>query len=737
MKNKKILLALVIPVLLIIGKIILQADFIYFFKFWSILFIIGLISFPLTSIIFKKFKDKGWIFSKIIGVAISSWLLWFLSNLKILKFTAVNSYIIIALLLIINLILVIKKFKKQKELKGNYKILDEKVLYYILLVESLFIVALIFWTYVKGYSSLVTSTTEQFMDFGYINSIMNSEYMPPRDLWFSGHTINYYYFGQYVSAFLCKISNISAREGYYLINALLGALSFIMPFSIGLNLLKVCFKNKFKKFNKVLPLILALFIGIGMSIGGTLHYPIYRWFSKDKASYYFVDETRYIGEKPQTQDKAVTELPSYSTILGDLHAHYLDIIFVYTTLALLLQYFLTYKKYNIKSQLLNLNIILLGFMLGIQRMTNYWDFPIYLVIISAIIITKNLICGKFNLKELLKTGLALVEILLIEEATSLLFNLDLQIASTNVFFTTYSSPVYKLAVLWGLQAFCFIAFFTLLLVRFKFKNQNSFKKYLVRHTRDLYIIILAICALGLVFLPELIYLKDIYGDDYQRFNTMFKLTYQAYVLLSITTNYIVFKLLTDKSKAIKCLGTILLIMNTSTFGYGIDALKEYYFHNQYRSIASSEEFLHTEMPEDYDAIQWIKQNIEPSKIILESTSVSSSYSNTSRVSVFTGNPTVLGWMTHEWLWRMNKDYSIPKDVTDRNGDILTIYTTADKAEAKKLLTKYDVSYIYIGSVEYKTYENINLNNLLDLGEIVYESKTNPAEPTYILKVNNQ
>ena len=157
-------------------------------------------------------------------------------------------------------------------------------------------VAFIFWTYAKGFASLVTNTTEQFMDFGFINSIMLSEYMPPQDLWLSGHSINYYYFGQYVSAYICKLTNINASEGYFLINALLGALSFIMPFSIGLNLLKVCFRKKFKCLNKILPIVLALFIGIGTSLGGTLHYPIYKWFSKDKANYFFADETRYIGE---------------------------------------------------------------------------------------------------------------------------------------------------------------------------------------------------------------------------------------------------------------------------------------------------------------------------------------------------------------------------------------------------------------------------------------------------------
>ena len=39
--------------------------------------------------------------------------------------------------------------------------------------------------------------------------------------------------------------------------------------------------------------------------------------------------------------------------------------------------------------------------------------------------------------------------------------------------------------------------------------------------------------MGLILTPEVVYVKDIYGGDNKRFNTMFKLTYQAFVLFAI------------------------------------------------------------------------------------------------------------------------------------------------------------------------------------------------------------
>ena len=44
---------------------------------------------------------------------------------------------------------------------------------------------------------------------------------------------------------------------------------------------------------------------------------------------------------------------------------------------------------------------------------------------------------------------------------------------------------------------------------------------------DMVIGILGLCAIGLIIIPELVYVRDIYEESYARSNTMFKLTYQA------------------------------------------------------------------------------------------------------------------------------------------------------------------------------------------------------------------
>src|SRR3990167_11399243 len=55
------------------------------------------------------------------------------------------------------------------------------------------------------------------------------------------------------------------------------------------------------------------------------------------------------------------------------------------------------------------------------------------------------------------------------------------------------------------------------------------------------VILFTLFGLFLVFLPEFIYLKDIY-PSYFRANTMFKTAYQAFILFSLSSGFITFKL---------------------------------------------------------------------------------------------------------------------------------------------------------------------------------------------------
>ncbi len=99
-------------------------------------------------------------------------------------------------------------------------------------------------------------------------------------------------------------------------------------------------------------------------------------------------------------------------------------------------------------------------------------------------------------------------------------------------------------------------------------------------------------------------------------------------------------------------------------------------------------------PGDYNAIQWINDHIAGTPVILEN--ACGSYQWYSRVSVYTGLPTVMGWSDHEGEQRYGEAVGV------RVSDVQTIYATTDSNQALALIHKYDVQYVYLGQLERAT-----------------------------------
>ena len=134
-------------------------------------------------------------------------------------------------------------------------------------------------------------------------------------------------------------------------------------------------------------------------------------------------------------------------------------------------------------------------------------------------------------------------------------------------------------------------------------------------------------------------------------------------------------------------------------------------------------------------MDWLNKNIKGSPVLLEAPG--DSYTYYERISVLTGLPTILGWKTHEWLWRSDETGDFPISVSERQVDVETIYTSREKQEVQKLLEKYQVEYIYIGGCEREKY-GVDLNELLlrSLGTVVFpEGDESYFAGTYIIQVN--
>jgi uncharacterized membrane protein len=103
---------------------------------------------------------------------------------------------------------------------------------------------------------------------------------------------------------------------------------------------------------------------------------------------------------------------------------------------------------------------------------------------------------------------------------------------------------------------------------------------------------------------------------------------------------------------------------------------------------------------DYEALEWMRRNISGSPVIAEAHSSNPYRAISSRVAMFTGLPSIIGW---DWHQRQQRAVIPPTIITNRIADVSTVYSTTNTAEALSILEKYNVRYVYVGQLEWIYY----------------------------------
>lgn len=191
-------------------------------------------------------------------------------------------------------------------------------------------------------------------------------------------------------------------------------------------------------------------------------------------------------------------------------------------------------------------------------------------------------------------------------------------------------------VLWGLPAVLTITFVVSMLWEkaAQMEHKSLYRLMKAMRTADLFAIIMGLCAMGLVMIPELVYVRDIYENGNARANTMFKLTYQAYILFGLTMGYGIYRLLVvTRQKIFKVIAGICLFFLVWTVGYFGKSVNSWFGNvldpSGYKGLYALG-YLETDFPEDVSAITWLKENIEGAPVVLEANG--DSYTGFERVS---------------------------------------------------------------------------------------------------------
>ncbi|MBV9258015.1 MAG: hypothetical protein JO215_08360, partial [Ktedonobacteraceae bacterium] len=190
-----------------------------------------------------------------------------------------------------------------------------------------------------------------------------------------------------------------------------------------------------------------------------------------------------------------------------------------------------------------------------------------------------------------------------------------------------------------------------------------------------FILLLGATAFALVAVCEVVFLKDVFAGSLPRMNTVFKLYFQAWAMLSIGCGAGLFFIL-DSFHPVKTASrplyylqrggriiwiACLLVLILAGAVYPLSAPEaryamlntqgQYYLHRT--NSLDGLTYLATDSanPGDYDAIRWLNANVPDDPVIVEA--IGDDYSNAGRVSAFTGLPAPMGWIGHELQWRIN------------------------------------------------------------------------------------
>lgn len=691
--------------------------------------ILGLLFTPLTKKIFKHFSlDFGYPFTKVLAIIFISYTAYILGILKILSFNQKNLFLIISIFALINFLI----FFRNKKLSIN----NSRFLI-LLFEEFLFFVSFLFWTFIRSQEPSIRSL-EKFMDFGFINSILRSDFFPPKDIWYTPEPINYYYFGHLTGALLIKLTGSLPSIGYNLILATIFALGITEVFSLVINIINI-YKQKTKK---IIIVLYGLIAALLVNLGGNLHTiylftkgypnenPIPFWkilSSYNPISYWYPNATRFI---PFT----IHEFPSYSYVVADLHGHVFDIPFVLLTIAILFLLFInTNKEKNnhkknfkfliskIFTNQYSLNIIFLGFLTAIHYMTNAFDGPIYILLSIFVFV---FLFG-FSSKFFLSFFTLVFSFLIFNLPFSSYFKPFVTGIGVNCspdFLTNIRkigpflfeegncqvSPLWMLFILWG---FFWISFIMFLIVNKSKKLTTSYQSLITK-----FIIILFSFSTFLIIVPEFFYIKDIYPAHF-RANTMFKLGYQAFIMMGIASIITLFYIKQKKTIINFVLTIIYFLLLFFIIIYPFYSIPSYYGSLNRKSNLDGSIWLKIEHPEDKEIIDYLNKNIKDQPVILEAQG--DSYTDYERISAYTGLPTVAGWWVHEWLWRGSSDI-----VGNRIPEIVTLYESKDVYKTKQLIEKYKIKYVIISKMEKEKYPNLYQDKFSKIGKLIFRSTNN-------------
>lgn len=529
---------------------------------------------------------------------------------------------------------------------------------------------------------------EKFTNLGFLTALMRTDMLPATDAWMAGQPINYYYFGHATVAAWANLAQVPADHAYQLAMAMLFALTGCLTFQLVSELLRGI-ARPLRRFSALLSVPLVMWGGNGHSF---LYQALRDRMPTTLPEYYYPNSTRFIGYDPDVPDKAFTEFVAYGFKVGDLHAHVMATpIFLLGLVAALVAW-----RAGVRGRSFLLPVGLFGWLCGLAYMTNAWDVAALGLVALAVwgaLWTRGPQVGRID-----RMAAPVVLALAVAAATAAPFAASFRPFASGLALTLMQTPVWQLAVIWFAWVPGGLALVVLGLIA---ARRRALPVELG------FACLLAAVALALVILPEIVFIDDIYNDDYARANTMFKIAFRAQHLLPIL-GCAALGWLAARPGARAAFAAVLVLVPLSlpmvyarwTFPLAwqdrhLDGLG---FLGEERSLVEG----FAQLPFD------------PGQSFIEASS--EAFTKGARFAAVTGRPSILGWFGHEWLWRND-----PAVLGGRKQEIDAFYTTMDKTARCALIARHGIRYAVLGVEERAAYPALDSGGIYGLGRVVLQS----------------
>ena len=547
------------------------------------------------------------------------------------------------------------------------------------------------------------SYAEKFMDHAFLESVIRNPVVPPVDPWFTGGTLNvYYYLGYWMLGCISIASGVPSYIAFNLCLPTIFALAAVNMYAIGTVLL-----DRFRW----LPL-LTFFIPNPALIWNLL---------KGEAL------NSAVWDSTRTISNTINEYPLFSFIWGDVHAHVMSIFNQCFLIFLLLFAWKRWETLGTKGRAVLCALAAIS--LGAMPLINTWDVLIYAPITVFVLLLIIRRCWKTPGHKSALT--ALIALPLAAVVSYLPFYVQLQTHTGGIGIVRAPSDPVEFLLVNGFFIFVIIAFQLkdirkrpwLLLVAVPFAAAGYIAAaiaviptiYLVvriYEKKEDFPDILAFFGLMILILCELIYLKDNMGETYFRMNTVFKAYLPSWIMLSSATFIMIARWISPRVPVLEYKKTSALII----IAIGILFIAPYaigYNSDYGTGTLDGMAYLSSSHPGDYAAINYLRSLAGDATIV---EAENGDYTYYSRISSFTGMPGIIGMPFHEFMWRSDDTGWF----ATRLADIRTMYEQPD--QTADLMRKYNATYLIVGESERQRY-NVSVSNAPGIEEIFSEDGT--------------